>query len=249
MKNQTIEKLYDMRLNTMAAAFEEQLKDSSMDELAFDERVAIMVDREWMARENRKLTTRLKQAKLKHHAKIEDMDFRHPRGLDKSLILTLANCHWIRNHQNVILTGPTGIGKSYIAEALVNKACCEGFTAICNKSTKLFRELEVARGDGSYSRYLSKMAKTNILVIEDWGFETLNDTQRVDLFEVIEDRHGIQSTIMISQYPVADWHNFVGEPTIADAILDRIVHNAHKISLQGESMRKTRAALTHASKP
>ncbi|MBF0554026.1 MAG: ATP-binding protein, partial [Nitrospirae bacterium] len=172
--------------------------------------------------------------------------FRHPRGLDKSLILTLASCHWIRNHQNVILTGPTGIGKSYIAEALVNKACCEGFTAICNKSTKLFRELEVARGDGSYSRYLSKMAKTNILVIEDWGFETLNDTQRVDLFEVIEDRHGIQSTIMISQYPVADWHNFVGEPTIADAILDRIVHNAHKISLQGESMRKTRAALTQS---
>ena len=230
----------------MADAVRQQLEQPSVQELSFEERIAMIVDREWLFRENRRLTRRLKAASLKQQAAVEDIDFRHPRGLDKSVMLTLSNCQWIRNHQNVIITGPTGIGKSYLAEALAQKACREGFTALYYRTPRLFSDLAIARGDGSYSKLLSRLAKTDLLVVDDWGLSSLTDAERRDFLEVMEDRHGIRSTIITSQYPVAKWHELIGEPTLADAILDRIVHNAHKIVLKGESMRKTRSKLTQA---
>ncbi len=245
MRNQTIEQLHQMRLHTMAAAFKEECERPNNSELTFEDRVAMMVEREWLSRENRRVNTRLKAARLKHHATIEDLDFRTPRELDKSVILSLASCQWIRSHHNVIITGPTGIGKSYLAEALTNKACREGYTARYYRASRFFQELAMARGDGSYAVLLQKIAKTDLLVIDDWGLATLTDHERRDLLEVMEDRHNIRSTLMTSQYAATTWHDLVGEPTLADAILDRIVHNAHKICLNGDSMRKIRSNLTH----
>lgn len=230
----------------MVDAIRQQLEQPSVQELSFEDRLAMIVAREWLFRENRRLTRRLKEARLKQQAAVEDIDFRQPRGLDKSVMLTLSTCQWIRNHQNVIITGPTGIGKSYLAEALAQKACREGFTALYYRSPRLFRDLAIARGDGNYSKLLIKLAKTDLLVVDDWGLSSLTDAERRDFLEVMEDRHGIRSTVITSRYPVAKWHELIGEPTLADAILDRIVHNAHKIVLKGESMRKTCSKLTQA---
>jgi DNA replication protein DnaC len=244
MNNQTIEKLYQMKLHNMAHAFKEELERPNHVDLTFEDRFAFLVEREWLFRENRRVTRRLRAAKLKHQAIMEDIDFRHPRGLDKSHILTLASCQWIQNHHNVIITGPTGIGKSYLAEAFANKACRDGYAARYYRAPRLFQELAMARGDGSYTVLLKKLAKTDLLVIDDWGIAQLVDLERRDLLEVMEDRHGVRSTLITSQYPVSTWHDLIGEPTLADAILDRIVHNAHKIILTGESMRKTKSNLT-----
>jgi len=247
MNNQTIEKLHQMRLHTMAVAFKEELERPNNADLTFEDRIALLVEREWLFRENRQLGTRLKTARLKHQAVLEDIDFRYPRGMEKSLILSLAGCQWIKSHYNVIITGPTGIGKSYLAEALTNKACREGYTARYYRSARLFQELTMARGDGSYVVLLQKISKTDLLVIDDWGLAPLADLERRDILEIMEDRHGLRSTLITSQFPVTTWHDLIGEPTLADAILDRIVHNAHKITLDGESMRKTKSTLTDAA--
>jgi len=244
MLHQTIEKLSQMKLHTMAAAFKDQTEHPSLSSLSFEDRFAMIVDREWSFRENRKLTRRLKAARLRTQATIEDIDYQHPRGLDKSLIRSLAGCQWITTHQNVIVTGPTGIGKSYFGEAFANKACREGFTATRYRSTRLFAELHMARGDGSYFKTLAKLSRVDLLVIDDWLIEPLNEDQRRDFLEVMEDRHGLKSTLLTSQFPTSTWHDRIGEPTMADAILDRIIHNAHKVTLKGESMRKTKASLT-----
>jgi len=244
MLHHTIEKLSQMKLYTMATALREQTEQPSLSSLSFEDRFAMIVDREWTSREDRKLTRRLKAARLRTQATVEDIDYQHPRGLDKSVIRSLASCQWITSHHNVIVTGPTGIGKSYLAEAFANKACREGFTAVRYRSTRLFGELEIARGDGSYFRLLAKLAKIDLLAIDDWPAEPLTDQERRHFMEVMEDRHGLKSTLITSQYPVSKWHDLIGEPTMADAILDRILHNAHKIPLKGESMRKKKITLT-----
>lgn len=244
MINQTTEQLYQMRLAAMAAAFREQSEQPSLCSLNFEERFAMIVDKEWMFRENRKLSKRLKAARLKHQATVEDIDYQHPRGLDKSVMRSMATCQWIKTYQNVIITGPTGIGKSYLSEALAQKACREGFTALRYRLAILMRELEIAHGDGSYIKLLNRLAKADLLVIDDLGLASFSDTERRDFLEIMEDRHGLKSTIITSQYPVSKWYEIIGEPTMADAIMDRIVHNAHKINLKGGSMRKTRSNLT-----
>jgi DNA replication protein DnaC len=248
MINQTVEKLYQMRLDTLAAAFKEQLEQPSLGNLSFEERFAMIVDREWTSRENRKLSRRLKAARLRLKATVEDIDYRHPRGLDQSVMRSLITCQWIKGHQNVIITGPTGIGKSYLSEALADKACRDGFTALDYRATLLLKELEISRGDGSYLKFLDRMAKIDLLVIDDWVMDPLTDTERRDFLEIMEGRHGFKATVITSQYPVAKWHERIGEPTTADAILDRIIHNAHRITLKGESMRKTRSSLTQTER-
>lgn len=248
MLHQTIEKLSQMKLHTMAAALQEQLEQPSLSSLSFEDRFAMLVDREWTSRENRKLTKRLKTAQLRTQATIEDIDYQHPRQLDRSVIRTLASCQWISSHQNVIVTGPTGIGKSYLAEAFVNKACREGFNAVRYKATRLFGEMEIARADGSYFKFLGRLSKFELIAIDDWAMEPLTEEERRNFMELMDDRHGLKATFITSQYPVSKWHDRIGEPTIADAILDRIVHNSHKIPLKGDSMRKTRSNLTKAER-
>lgn len=246
MNNQTVEQLCQMRLHGMASGFNEQLQSPNTAELCFEDRFAMIVQKEWTHRENRKLAIRLKAAKLKRQASIEDIDFRHPRGLDKAMTLSLATCEWIRNHHNVIVTGPTGIGKSYLAEAFAQKACREGLSAVYYRCPRLFRELAIAKGDGSYLKLLNKIAKMDLLVIDDWGLAPLNDAERRDMLELVEDRHGLRATLITSQFPIPKWYELIGDPTIADAVLDRIIHVAHKITLKGDSLRKKRSKLTDA---
>ena len=242
LKTQTMDKLKTLKLNGMLKGLEEQLASSEFESLSFDERLGLLVDRETIERENSRLKTRLKQAKLRQQACFEDIDFRHPRGLDKSMILSLGTCQWIRDHQNVIITGATGVGKSYLACALAHRACMEGYKVRYYRASRLFRDLHAAQGDGTYLKLLKTISRFHVLVIDDWGLENLKDQQRNDLLEILEDRHGIQSTIIAGQLPVEHWHDVVGNPTIADAIMDRLVHNAHKIRLDGDSMRKKKVS-------
>jgi DNA replication protein DnaC len=240
----TLEKLTSMRFFGMTAALDEQMQMEGLDDMAFEERLGILLDREQAVRETRRMKTRLRKAKLRQQGSIEDIDFRHPRGLDKSLVVRLADCQWIRKHNNLIITGPTGVGKSYLACAFAEKACREGFSALYLRTTKLFEDLSLAKGDGRYLKLLTSYAKTDLLVLDDYGLLELNQEQRHDLLEILEDRHGLKSTLVTSQLPVENWHEQIGDPTLADAILDRLVHCAHKIQLKGESMRKKTASLT-----
>lgn len=237
----TVEKLHNLKLTGMAKALDEQRALPDIDDLDFDERLGLLVDRELTERESRRLGSRLKKAKLRHAACIEDLDFRTPRGLDKALILSLAACAWITKGINVLITGPTGVGKSYLACALGHKACLEGHSVLYLRLPRLFEELRLARADGSYGKLMMNYAKTNLLVLDDWGLTPMSDSQRRDLLELLEDRHGLRSTLVTSQLPIELWHDYLGDPTLADAILDRLVHNAYKVNLKGESMRKQNA--------
>ncbi|MCK5340438.1 MAG: IS21-like element helper ATPase IstB [Desulfobulbaceae bacterium] len=240
----TLEKLETMRFTGMAAALEEQMKMDGLDDISFEERLGLLLDREQAVRETRRMKGRLSKAKLRQDGCVEDIDFRHPRGLDKSLVIRLADCQWIKGHNNLIITGPTGVGKSYLACAFAQKACREGFNALYLRMTKLFENLSLAKGDGRYLKLLTSFAKTDLLVLDDYGLAPLNQEQRHDLLEILEDRHGLKSTLVTSQLPIKHWHEQIGDPTLADAILDRLVHSAHKIQLEGESMRKKKANLT-----
>ncbi len=240
----TLEKLTAMRFTGMAAALDEQMQMDGLDGMAFEERLGLLLDREQAVRETRRMQTRLRKAKLRQQGFVEDIDFRHPRGLDKSLVIRLADCQWIRKHNNLIIIGSTGVGKSYLACAFAEKACREGFSALYLRTTKLFEDLSLAKGDGRYLKLLTSYAKTDLLVLDDYGLLGLNQEQRHDLLEILEDRHGLKSTLVTSQLPVENWHEQIGDPTLADAILDRLVHSAHKIQLKGESMRKKTASLT-----
>ena len=208
-----------------------------------------MVDRETTERANRRLQTRLKKAKLRQQGCFEDIDFRTPRGLDKQLILSLASCDWIKKANNILLTGATGTGKSYIASALAHKACLEGHTVRYTRLPRLMEEIAISRADGSYGKFMLDLARTDLIILDDWGLAAMAKQQRHDLLEILEDRNGLRSTIVTSQLPVEAWHEYIGDPTLADAILDRLVHSAYKINLKGESMRKKNATLTIKKQP
>lgn len=242
----TLDKLHALKLNGMAAALSDQLRMSNLDDLGFEERLGLLVDREMTERHNRKLRLRLKKARLRLNAAVEDIDFRHPRGLDKSVVLALASCRFVQEHHNVLITGPTGVGKSYLACALAQKTCREGYRALYYRLPRLLQELAVARADGRYGKILVHLLKHDLLVIDDWGLASLDDLGRRDLLEILEDRHGRRSTLVASQLPVAAWHDMIGDKTLADAILDRLVHTAYKIVLEGDSMRKTAKSLTQS---
>ena len=240
----TLEKLTTMRFSGMAAALEGQMKMNGLEEMGFEERLGLLLDHELAVRETRRMKTRLSKAKLRQNGSIEDVDFRHPRGLDKSLVLRLSDCQWIKDHNNLIITGPTGVGKSYLACAFAQKACREGFSALYLRMTKLFEDMSLAKGDGRYLKLLTSFAKADLLVLDDYGLMPLNQEQRHDFLEILEDRHSLKSTLVTSQLPIEHWHEQIGDPTLADAILDRLVHSSHKIKLKGDSMRKKNANLT-----
>jgi DNA replication protein DnaC len=244
----TVDKLSGLRLPAMAEAFQRQLGNPEFTELSFEDRVGLLVDAEWTHREHRKLRRRLRQANLRRQASLEDIDWHSPRrGLDKALVHSLATCAWIAQHRNLILIGPTGIGKSWLGEAFAERACRSGFSAYCVRASRLFHELHVARGDGSYARGLARLAKMELLVIDDWGLAPLTSAERHDLLEVLEDRSERASTLITSQIPVKAWHDLIGEPTLADAICDRLIHTAYVIELSGPSLRETRAKAQQAS--
>jgi DNA replication protein DnaC len=232
--------MQEMRMPAMAEAFAEQLRSPQYAELSFDERVGLLVDTEWTSRQQRKLQRRLKSAKLRYPASLEDLDFRASRGLDRQVVLALGSCSWIEEHHNVILTGPTGTGKTYLACALVERACRSGYSAYYVRGPRLLHDLAIARADGSYGRLLVRLAKTELLAIDDWLITSLKESQRQDLLEVIEDRSERTSTLIATQLTSDAWHAAIGEPTLADAICDRVIHRAHRIELTGPSLRKPR---------
>jgi DNA replication protein DnaC len=239
---QTVEKMNAMKLLGMASAVAEQRQSSQYTALGFEERLGLLVDAEWTDREQRKLTRRLRVAKLRYPASIENVDFKHRRNLDRSQVLALGNCSWIPDRHNLIVTGPTGIGKSFLCCAFVERACRRGFTAAYTRMPRLLHDLAVGRGDGSYSRLLARLGKLDLLAVDDWLLAPLRDPERRDLIEIIEERSERGSTLIGSQLPVPDWHGVIGDPNQADAICDRLLHNAHRIELKGASMRKTKAA-------
>jgi DNA replication protein DnaC len=241
MLNQpTIEKLQAMKLYGMADAFREQIDTAGSSQLSFEERFGLLVDRQWTWKEGRALTRRLQLAKFKERGVVEDIDYQHPRGLDRKLLRALATSEWVRVHHNVLFTGPTGIGKTWLACALAHKACRDGFFALHKRIAELFRELAVARADGSFGQFLTKLARIDVLLLDDFAMAPLKEQERRDFLEICDDRYQRRSTILTSQVPVNHWHEQIGDPTIADSIMDRLVHNAYRIELDGESIRKVR---------
>lgn len=237
----TLTKLEALRLFGMARALNDQLHTPACVDLSFEERLGLLVDREATDRENRRLAQRLKRARLRQSAAPEEVDFRHPRGLDRVQFLALCSCQWVRNRDNVILTGPTGVGKTFLACALAQKACREGYSVHYARTNRLLGELAIARADGTYPRRLAQLARTDLLVLDDWGLAPLTGEQARDLLEILDDRYASRSMLIAAQLPLEHWHDYLADPTLADAILDRLVHNAYKLTLQGESLRKQRA--------
>ena len=235
----TVERLHTLGLVGMARALAEQLQSDS-DELTFLERLGLLVDREQTERENRRLKARLAQAHLRQTASVEDVDLKLPRGLDKALFRSLSSCQWIAKHHNLLITGKTGVGKSYLACALAQKACRDGYRVLYVRVTRLLSELGLAKGDGRYPKLLASLARTDLLVLDDWGLQPFSDGQRRDLLEILDDRYDRRSTLVTSQLPVDSWHDAIGDPTLADAVLDRLIHNAYRLPLTGESVRKRR---------
>jgi DNA replication protein DnaC len=229
-----------MRLLGMASFLKTWIGQPKNMDISPSDLAAMLADAEWSYRENRKLKTRLTRAKLRQEACIEDIDYALHRGLSRPMVLDLATSRWITEHQNVIIEGATGIGKSYLACALGNKACRDGYTVIYRRTTRLYDEIAQARADGSYTSMMRKLAKTNILILDDFAMEPMAARDRREILEVIEDRYNVSSTIVTSQYAPDDWHAQIGDQTIADAICDRLVHNAHRIKLAGESVRKAK---------
>lgn len=233
-----LEKLDSLSCRGMSEALREQLSEPEIQLLSFDERLSLLTDREWWVRQNRRNSARLRSAGLRQNACIEDIDYSHSRGLSRMVMQKLGSCQWVREKQNIILTGPTGTGKSFIACALSHRACLEGFTAKYLRLPRLFQDMSISKGDGQYFQLLKKLSKVNVLILDDWGLSPMSGEQGRDLLEILEDRQYVGSTIVTSQLPLKHWHDSIGDSTLADAILDRLVHNANKIELLGESMRK-----------
>lgn len=240
----TVEKLKALRLHAMAEAWAQQQAQPTLNSLSFDERLGLLVDAEWLARENARLSRAMKEAKLRmSSACVEDIEYAAKRELDKALIRQLASCRWIAEHQNVIISGKTGTGKTYIACALAQQACRKGYRAIYRRAPRLYQELALARADGTYPRLLARLARTDVLVIDDWALSPLTAEQRNDIFEILEDRYGGRSTIFSSQLDAKRYHEYLGDPTVADAVCDRLLHNAHRVVLSGPSRRKEDALI------
>jgi len=240
----TLDKLQQLKLTGMRRALQDQAAMPEVAAIPFEERLGLLVDRELTERDNRRLQMRLRTAKLKQSTALEDIDFKSPRGLDRALILKLADCAWVAERLNVLITGPTGVGKTWLACALAHKACREGYSSLYARLPRLLQELDMGRADGRYAKVMRQLSKTEVLVLDDWGLATLTDQHRRDLLEILDDRYNLRATLITSQLPVTHWHEAVGDPTLADAILDRVVHNAYKINLSGNSMRKQRGKLT-----
>ena len=246
----TTEKLHGLKLQAMAAAWAAQQHDATLSQLGFDERFGLLVEAEWLARENKRLARALREAKLKlSQACVEAIDFPAARELDRALLRQLATCRWVAEHQNVLITGATGVGKSFLACALAHQACRQGYRALYRRASRLFHELALARADGTYVRLLAKVARVDVFVLDDWGLVPVQDPERRDLLELLEDRYGMRSTIVTSQLPPAHWHEALGDPTLADAICDRLLHNAHRLVLKGPSRRKEMLRGTDADTP
>lgn len=240
LNNQTVEILRRLKLTGMADALEQQrTQPGTYDELGFEERLALLVDQEALHRNNNKVKRLLKTAKLKLQACPENIDYQHPRGLSKSQFADLLTGQWIHQHHNVLIAGPTGCGKTYLGCVLATQACRQGLSVRYFRTSRLMESLSIAHGDGRFSQLIQQLAKTDILLLDDWGLEKMNLSQCNDLLEIMEDRHGLHSTLITSQLPIDQWHKTIGDATLADAILDRLVHNSHKLILKGESMRKT----------
>ncbi len=239
----TLDKIEQLRLFGMAKALREQVQNQKATALSFEERLGLLIDRELTERENRRLVTRLRAAKLRISASVEDIDFRQPRGLDKSLILSLASNKWITEHHNLLIIGPTGVGKSYLACALSHKACRDGHAVVYQRLPRLLEDLALSHHDGRYRKLMKSLLKADLLVLDDFGLAPLTTEQQRDLLEIIEDRYDRRSTLITTQMPVKHWHDILADPTLADAIMDRLVHNAYKIELKGESMRKSKSSI------
>ncbi len=249
LSTQTLEKLYALRLEGMAQALEEQRRQADITQLDFEERLGLLVERQWLWRENRALATRLHSAQLKISAALEDVDYRHPRGLKRAQMDQLRSSDWIGRHHNCLITGPTGSGKTFLACALGHQACRDGHRVLYYYAPKLFRALQTAQADGSLMKLLKKLTKASLLLIDDFGLVSATGKQYRDLLEVLDDRHGQGATLLTSQFPVNQWHELINDATVADAILDRLVHNAYRIELKGESLRKTKAGLKPDKNP
>jgi DNA replication protein DnaC len=243
LNHQTMDKLLALRLEGMAQALEEQRRQPDISQLDFEERLGLLVERQWVWRENRALAARLHHAQLKVAASLEDIDYRHPRGLKRAQIEQLRAAQWVAQHHHCLITGPTGSGKTYLACALAQQACREGHGVGYYYAPKLFRELQNAQADGSLLKLFKKLARAALLVIDDFGLAAVSGKQYRDLLEILDDRQGRGSTLITSQFPVDEWHGIINDATVADAILDRLVHNAYRLKLEGESLRKTKASL------
>lgn len=244
LKHPTYEKLRTLQLRGMQAAFEDQQRTPEIEQLTFEERLGLLLDREDTHRANRRLQSRLKAAKLRQQASLEDIDYHAKRHLDRALILELSGCSWIARAHNLLITGPTGVGKTFIACALAHKACRDGYKVHYQRLPRLLHDLDLAKGDGRYRPLLSSLQRFDLIVLEDWGVAPLTDGNRRDLLELLDDRFNTKSTLITSQLPPDAWHDYLSDPTLADAILDRFIHNAHHLKITGDSLRKTRSPLT-----